>query len=526
MQAIPAISAGRDVIGLAPTGSGKTLAFVLPFMARLWGFTPSGPGEGPRAMIVVPTRELADQVYAVVRMFSEVERTGFTERGAPHEGGFGDQWWTVYDGQTDYDGGTGVQWWKGYEGQAQCDGGTGEGTGTDSSAYNGQIADQYADGWTAASENHGWEVVNHTADENAHYFEPVANPHKFCSTSYLSSSFHHPNAGTRASYRVLGATGGIPIQSQIQPIRKLGVDVLIGTPGRLIDLFSRGDVRLDRLSYIVLDEVDRMLTLNMEEQLRWILDQIDRTLTPRQCVMFSATLTHHLEQVALGAVFNPITIRTSKTSTSTKPSTSSSSANEDLSASVGSSSEATLEPKQENTGQAIEERVVYFNNRHQKYKLLLKCLRSTPYPPVIVFCNSAKTVDKLTQQLRSEQFHVAGLHSKKNQPYRFRVMSYMRNGTCDVLVATDLVSRGIDIPACTHVINYDVPRTNTVEHEDDSEIEMHGSDSFDSYVHRIGRTARGPSGKGVATTFWFSGEEAHPNPRLDRRLLKCNEIYL
>lgn len=123
-----------------------------------------------------------------------------------------------------------------------------------------------------------------------------------------------------------------------------------------------------------------------------------------------------------------------------------------------------------------------FMHSYQKHKKLLEVLRTTPVPPVVVFCNSVRTVDEVVKLLRSEQFHVAGLHSEKPQDIRFKIMDCMKKGCVDVLVATDLASRGLDMKEVDHVINYDLP------------------DSIEDYVHRCGRTGRLHSA-GKATSF-------------------------
>ena len=129
----------------------------------------------------------------------------------------------------------------------------------------------------------------------------------------------------------------------------------------------------------------------------------------------------------------------------------------------------------------LEQRVDFMHS-YQKPQKLLEVLRLTEAPPVLVFCNSIPTVDEITSLLQREQFHVAGLHSKKVQSVRFQIVDALRSGGVDVLVTTDLASRGIDVPGIQHVINYDIPVT------------------IEGYVHRCGRTARWKQG-GRATSF-------------------------
>ena len=123
-----------------------------------------------------------------------------------------------------------------------------------------------------------------------------------------------------------------------------------------------------------------------------------------------------------------------------------------------------------------------FLHSYQKTKRLLEILRTTPSPPVLVFCNTIHTVDQVAALLHREQFHVAALHSERDPAIRFQIVDALRNGGVDVLVTTDLASRGINVPGITHIINFDMPL------------------SIENYVHRCGRTARWQSA-GLATSF-------------------------
>lgn len=133
------------------------------------------------------------------------------------------------------------------------------------------------------------------------------------------------------------------------------------------------------------------------------------------------------------------------------------------------------------TAVGVEQRVEFVHS-YQKPKKLLETLRCTEAPPVLVFCNTIHTVDEVSELLRCEQFHVAGLHSEREQSIRFKIVDALRSGGVDVLVTTDLASRGIDVPGITHIINYDMPLT------------------IEGYVHRCGRTARWQQA-GRATSF-------------------------
>ena len=245
----------------------------------------------------------------------------------------------------------------------------------------------------------------------------------------------------------LGVVGGISLQSQIIPLQRNGIDILIATPGRLIDLLEKQIITMEALQYLVIDEADKMITLNMEEQVRKILGYA--SICVRQSLLLSATMPNSLERLARSAVLNPITIK------------------------VGQLGAIPTNITQN----------VIFVNTYQKREKLLQILRKIERPPVIIFCNYYTTVDKLVLFLRNEQFHVAGIHSNKTQQYRFRVMKAFKEQQLDILISSDLISRGIDIIDCQHVILYDIPNT-----------------TIEDYIHRTGRTGR--IGKvGTSTSF-------------------------
>jgi len=239
----------------------------------------------------------------------------------------------------------------------------------------------------------------------------------------------------------------MPITQQVADL-KSGVDVVVATPGRLLDLCERGVLNLDRVSYLVIDEVDKMLGMGMEEQLRKVVGLATNSERARQTLLWTATMPESLERLARSAVLNPITIQ------------------------VGPA--GLISP-------LIEQNVIFLYHFEKPAKLL-QVLRSTPFPPVIVFASSIQNVDYVTGLLKNEQFHASSIHSEKSQDYRFKLVSAFREGKVDILVATDVGSRGLDFPEVTHVVNYDLP------------------DSIEDYVHRCGRTGR-MGHYGLATSF-------------------------
>ena len=393
MQALSCVMSGRDIIGLAETGSGKTLAYSLPLFMFLKTRKPCLPGEGPVALILTPTRELmrqvSDHVSELLQCITLLD--AFPDNVA----------WNFNTDQVNY-----------------------------SSMTNTVHIGTYLP-YTSLS----------TGTPRMPGYHLVANN--------LESSFCSSPRATPISikYHSVGICGGVPISSQVQEL-KSGVDVVIATPGRLLDLCERGLLSLDKVSYLVMDEADKMLGMGMEEQLRKVVGLATGTIRARQTLLWTATMPESLERLARSAVLNPITIQVGP---------------------VG-----LISP-------TIQQHVTFLYH-YEKPAKLLQVLRSIPCPPVIVFASSIHNVDYVTELLKKEQFHASGLHSEKSQDYRFKLVSAFRDGKVDVLVATDVGSRGLDFPEVAHIINYDLP------------------DNIEDYVHRCGRTGR-MGHFGVATSF-------------------------
>lgn len=262
----------------------------------------------------------------------------------------------------------------------------------------------------------------------------------------IVSSYRQTSADFK-THTVVGLCGGVPINqnvAQLAPQTK----IIIATPGRLLDLCDRGHLSLENISYFVIDECDKMLEMGLEESLRKIVAMVTVHDSTVLTSLWSATLPTSLERLARSAVINPVFICTGIRDT---------------------------------VPRNIIQNVVFLHT-YLKPNTLLEVLRQTPYPPVIVFTSSKHKADEIAELLQSEQFHAAAIHSEKKQSCRTEVMEAFRTDELDVLVATDLISRGLDLPAVTHVINFDTP------------------DCIEDYVHRCGRTGR--FGRpGTATTF-------------------------
>jgi ATP-dependent RNA helicase RhlE len=308
-RAIPAILAGKDVVGSAETGSGKTAAFLLPILTRLMA-GPRPPGQ-TRCLVVVPTRELAMQVYTVAR-------------------------------------------------------------------------------------------------------ELMAGTDLACLPVY----------------------GGVGMEGQAPGLRS-GVDLVVATPGRLLDHAGRAYTRFAKMEVLVLDEADRMLDMGFLPDIRRILGLLPKE---RQTLLFSATMPPEIVELARDVMRDPERIRIGHAKTASVP-----------------------------TGIT---HAVYPVPDHRKTALLTVLLRKGGMTSVIVFTRTKQRADRLSQDLAREGFEIGVLHADRSQADRERDYAAFVDGYIKVLVATDLAARGLDVEGVSHVVNFDFPR------------------SPEDYLHRVGRTAR------------------------------------
>ena len=347
-QAIPVGLQNRDLIGIAETGSGKTAAFTLPLIAYLLNLPEKHSSrtadEGPLALVMAPTRELAQQIEEeVIRLV------------------------------------------------------------------------------------------------------------------------------TFTSFRTLCIVGGQSIQDQSCELRK-GIDIVVGTPGRLVDCIENSFLLLNQCYYVVLDEADRMVDMGFEPQLNAVLDAIGGELKPddpdridqavvmntsgtgprfRVTAMFSATMPPEVERMAKSYLRQPIIVK------------------------IGDESSGK--------NKRIEQQVIFSTEKAKRGKVLdfLRAARSDD--KIIVFANTKRTVDVLARALESARLRVGVLHGGKSQDQREETLDNFRSGRCNILVATDVAARGLDIPDVMLVINHDMAK------------------NIETYTHRIGRTGR--AGRhGVAIT--------------------------
>ncbi len=251
--------------------------------------------------------------------------------------------------------------------------------------------------------------------------------------------------GKKLGIEVIAVFGGQPIHHQLRALDR-GVHVVVATPGRALDHIRRRSLRLDRIETVVLDEADEMLDMGFSEDLEAILES---TPAERQTVMFSATLPPRINSIAKRHQNDPIRIRIGR-------------------------SDAT--PGNSDVAQSV-----YLVSRNHKATALGRILDIESPQAALVFCKTRSDVDDLTETMLARGYRAEALHGGMDQNQRDRVMGRLRDGTAELLIATDVAARGLDVDLLTHVVNYDVPTAP------------------ESYVHRIGRVGRAGR-EGVAIT--------------------------
>ncbi len=248
-------------------------------------------------------------------------------------------------------------------------------------------------------------------------------------------------AGLPLNYAVV--FGGVKINPQMMKLRK-GVDILVATPGRLLDLYQQNAIRFPQLEVLVLDEADRMLDMGFIRDIQKIMRLLP---AKRQTLMFSATFSDDIRKLAKTIVKNPV--------------------------------ELSVAPR--NTTAERIEQVVYAVERTQKPQVLMQILRQLHTPQVIVFSRTKHGANRLVKQLHSGGFLAAAIHGNKSQGARTKALAEFKSGQIQVLVATDIAARGLDIDKLPYVINFDLPQV------------------AEDYVHRIGRTGRaGQAGQAIS----------------------------
>lgn len=257
----------------------------------------------------------------------------------------------------------------------------------------------------------------------------------------------------RSNFRVIQIYGGVDAKAQLTQLTR-GVDILVATPGRLIDFIDRGVMSMSKVQILVLDEADRMLDMGFEPQIRTIVEQRDMT-TKRQTMMFSATFPKEIQKLAADFLYNYVWVCVGR---------------------VGGAAETV-------------EQQFKLVRENEKANTLLDVLKDHPSDLILVFVAKKRTASWLCQFMwRNGIKDTAEIHGDLSQNERERSLSMFRSKRCRILVATDVAARGLDIPCVNLVINYDLPM------------------NIDDYVHRIGRTGRiGHQGKAIG--FYVSAKE-------------------
>jgi len=228
--------------------------------------------------------------------------------------------------------------------------------------------------------------------------------------------------------------GGVKQASQTSSIRN-GIDVLVATPGRLIDLMDQGYIRLNDIEYFVLDEADRMLDMGFIHDIRKIIAKLP---LKRQSLFFSATMPKNIVELSKKILQNPAKIEATPTAT---------------------------------TAETVQQ-FLYYTNKSTKKDLLNHILNDHQITQVLLFSKTKHGADKIARNLKSQNIKAAAIHGDKGQSQRQKVLQQFKDGEIRVLVATDIAARGIDIDKLKYVINYDIPNIS------------------ETYIHRIGRAGR------------------------------------
>lgn len=275
--------------------------------------------------------------------------------------------------------------------------------------------------------------------------------------------------GKHLNLRSAVVFGGVKINSQMMKLRR-GVDILVATPGRLMDLHSQNAVRFDHLEVLVLDEADRMLDMGFIHDIKRIIGLLPKR---RQNLMFSATFSDDIRQLAKGLVRNPI--------------------------------EISVSPR--NTTAASVEQWICPVDKKRKGPLLIKLIKEGGWDQALVFTKTKHGANKLTKQLDAAGITAAAIHGNKSQGARTRALADFKAGEIRILVATDIAARGLDIEQLPQVVNFDLP--NVAE----------------DYVHRIGRTGRaGATGQAISLVSADEVDLLSDIERLTQKLLERREI--
>ena len=275
--------------------------------------------------------------------------------------------------------------------------------------------------------------------------------------------------GEHLNLRSTVVFGGVKINPQMQKLRR-GVDILVATPGRLMDLHNQKAVKFDHLEVLVLDEADRMLDMGFIHDIKRIISLLPKR---RQNLMFSATFSEDIRKLAKGLVHNPI--------------------------------EISVSPR--NTAAPSVEQWVCPVDKKSKPALLTKLIKDGSWTQALVFSKTKHGANKLTKYIEAEGITAVAIHGNKSQGARTRALADFKNNKIRILVATDIAARGLDIEQLPHVVNFDLPNVS------------------EDYVHRIGRTGRaGATGQAISLVSADEVELLSDIERLTQKILERREV--
>lgn len=258
----------------------------------------------------------------------------------------------------------------------------------------------------------------------------------------IDKSFDDYGTNLKISHAVI--FGGVSQHNQVNALKR-GLDVLVATPGRLLDLMNQGFVRLEKIEYFVLDEADRMLDMGFINDIRKIIAKLP---AKRQTMFFSATVTPDIMQLANKLLTNPVKVNVTPIST---------------------------------PAETVQQSVFYVQ-KEDKRSLLKHVIKSQVIEHALVFTRTKRGADRVAKELNKNGIKADSIHGDKSQNARVRALNGFKDRKINILVATDIAARGIDVDKLTHVINYEIPETP------------------ETYVHRIGRTGRAGE-SGIALSF-------------------------
>lgn len=275
--------------------------------------------------------------------------------------------------------------------------------------------------------------------------------------------------GRFLSLRSTVVFGGVKINPQMQKLRG-GVEILVATPGRLLDLFQQNAIKFDEINTLILDEADRMLDMGFINDIKKILARLPKQ---RQNLMFSATFSPEIQKLAKGLLNDPV--------------------------------EVSVAPL--NTATELVEQNLYIVDKGRKTELLKKLIKTENWYQALVFSRTKHGANKIVKQLEDDGIHAAAIHGNKSQAHRTKVLERFKDGKLQILVATDIAARGIDIDLLPQVVNYDLPQVP------------------EDYVHRIGRTGRaGSNGKAISFVCAEEGKMLRDIERLLKRTIERVEM--